>query len=321
MGAYERIVAAIKAAADITQGLQQIILGTPGAQVFYPEALEDGPQNTYDTGKLWSGEIFPLVIEKIADEIDQAMFEWRYFETTLPTGIDASDLIACYQFDGTANALLDRGPNGYNLQMSPGSAGYSAVPVSTGDGYLVGMAHANNRGMAVANAAHNAAFRATGDMTSEFIFVYDGNIESRAHVLLHICALKDTTPESEVNNVAQYIQLNTANGCINFGHEYGAGANWVASVGYCYPGIVQHLIVTRSATGQHDLYQNGKLIHSLAAGHPYTGGGNSILAIGREATVAAGQLFNGVIISARFASAFYTAAQALESYHTVRGIA
>lgn len=70
MGAYADIVTAVRAAANLAGGLLQILWGTPGDTVLWPE---DDPNlaKPRDTGALWDASgPFPLLLEQVGAVID-----------------------------------------------------------------------------------------------------------------------------------------------------------------------------------------------------------------------------------------------------------
>lgn len=86
--AYDRIKAAIQAAADgASDLLQTVLLGTPGSQVVYPsDSVEDEDvAQTVDTGGYWDGQFLPPVLQQVGAELDQALnigsVAWAFINT------------------------------------------------------------------------------------------------------------------------------------------------------------------------------------------------------------------------------------------------
>lgn len=316
MGVYETIVAAIKAAADIGGDvLQQVLLGTTGSKVVYPEV----GQGTQDTGRLWSSQALPLVIEKIADEIRSCThFDWNYLDTTLPTGVDPASLIAVYQFDATADALHDRSGNGYHLYVYSGSTSYCVIPTSSVDAGMYAKAFPEQTGLRLATAGHNAAFKnaAVNPFTVEVLMVYEGNTGQDDDIVV----IGPTAAGSglEVNNWLFRLCCEHGSGRFFHGHEYGAGIWTGMTDGYAYPGLIQHIIISRDAAGFTRMAQNG-FVFRTGTLHVPTGGGNDILSIGRPPEGGTTHL-DGAIMGLRFVAESYSDAQILESYQRVRGM-
>lgn len=73
MANYEVIEAALKLVADSAGGLEQILLGTPGSTVVYPNILGpegDGLNREYATGRMWEGNLLPPLLTQIAAVLD-----------------------------------------------------------------------------------------------------------------------------------------------------------------------------------------------------------------------------------------------------------
>ena len=246
-------------------------------------------------------------------------FEWNYFDTTLPTGISSSNLISLYQFDATASSLNDRSGNGYHLSLS-GPESYCGIPISSGNGTMIGMAFPEDKHLYLTNTAHNSAFRFLGAFAMEFLAVYEGNTGTSDTFV-------DLAPiggggESEADNILYRLQANANDGMFVYIHEYGGGVNQPSSgnakSSYCYPGLIQHLILNRRSNGDVMVYQNGvKVVEWTGLTLP-TGGSNSVLRFGDVNYV--GAHLNGAIACIRVLDTSYTDAQALESYRRVRGI-
>ena len=75
--AYSRIVAAIKAYADSVGGLLQVILGSTGVQVYYPEDRSLSSSALRDTGAMWVPDTaIPTILKYIGAEIDGSSLAW-----------------------------------------------------------------------------------------------------------------------------------------------------------------------------------------------------------------------------------------------------
>lgn len=117
MGAYDSISAAIKAAADLADGLQKLVLGSPGSTMVYPDI--DGPEGDATrevraTGQLWDGLVFPLILQKLGLELDRASSAWASVSTNA-TGVVPSIVAGSH----ITNAAKNEGGNSLTLTIDP----------------------------------------------------------------------------------------------------------------------------------------------------------------------------------------------------------
>jgi len=245
-------------------------------------------------------------------------FDWNYFNSVLPAGISAGNLLSLFQFDGTGDNYTDRSGNGFELESWVGSEMHTVIPVSSSKGYLVGEAFNENHGLRfIPGTGGNDAHRILGDLTGEVLLVYEGNTGT-ADCLFDFRYTSDTDASS-IYNVLYTVQITANQGQFNCFHEYGTGVNysWTPPT-YVYPGLIQHVIYTREAGGAARFYQNGYKVGETTITNMPTGGSSSSFSMGR--TRANTNPLNGCILSARFFDKPFTDAQALESYRRVRGI-
>lgn len=247
-------------------------------------------------------------------------FDWKYLSSTLPTGIAPAALTALYQFDGTGDSLKDRSGNGRDLTLSIGPESYCAIPVSSGSGNMIAMAFPEDKKLILSNPAHNTDFRYLGAMAIEALMVYEGNTGTSDTI---VDFSPPTHSEVPADNIAYLLQANADDGMFYYIHETGAGTNQPltgnAKSSYCYPGLIQHLILNRTAGGDVMVIQNGvKVVEWTGLTNP-TDCTNAGLAIGQR--YSNGAQLNGAIASMRFiGGASYSQAQWEESYQRVRGI-
>lgn len=281
--------------------------------------MEKQPANAF--AKAFAKAVYEHVDPHLGQTIvANTAFAWNYFGTQLPAGISPSALTALYQFDGTGLSLNDRSGNSRHLVVETGPESYCSIPTSNGDGYLTAMAFPEDKRLQLANAAHDADFRYLGACVIELLMVYEGNTGT-SDILVDIGPPSHT--EDAANNVILTWQANAGDGMFYYLHETGGGTNQPTSgnakSSYCYPGLIQHLILNRTSGGDVMVIQNGVKVVEWAGLTLPTGGDNAKLSLGRRTD--GGESLNGAIASARFLGGVsYTQAQWEESYKRLRGL-
>lgn len=229
---------------------------------------------------------------------------WQYLDLVRPDGV-TTDPKVLYQFDGSADSLNDRGPNGVDLSVDAGTAKYCRY-----FDYLVGYSSTEENFLKSNVSSH---VQISGALTIEVMFdqaVITGSqdwlIETRAANLtveadnpLYLCGIEGyNTLQSEGR-----FTFGWYNGTVNpERHDFDS----------CHPGKIQHVIYARDSSGNFAIYQQGELVEEASLTAP-TGGTNTYLKIGDR--------FVGTMFSVRIWDVEFTAAQARESYLHLRGLA
>lgn len=229
---------------------------------------------------------------------------WNYFDTTLPAGVSA-DIEALYAFDGNASQLLDLTANDHDLTGSA-TAFNTVVEGFVGLGF---------NGSIYYSAAADAGYQITGDMTFELI-LFSQDVVTQQFVFQ--CGSSGTDSTAANNTLYATTLASGTNQLVSF-HEYSGGTNVTHTAGAIMPtGTIHQLTFVRSSTTI-SFYQDSTLTYSVALSNPPTGGSNGYLRFGADET--GSQALLGVIFSARLVPEAYTAAQVLQSYERVRGLA
>lgn len=240
-------------------------------------------------------------------------FSWDYLDTTPPTGISGSNLIANWQFDNTVSDLNDRSGNGHTLQFDTGTKTICGIPISSSEG--VKAAFGFYEAQRLSPVGSSSDFRILTDITVEITFVFEGNTGTQDFLI--IC---DATGETPDTNVLWSLSVAEDDGRMRYIHESGSGVNHIHEFdSYVYPGLIQYACLTRNSVGTGiKYYQNGLLIDSITTSAPPSGGGSTTLYIGDNELLSAS--LNGAIMSVRIWDTEFSAAQVLEAYKRVRGI-
>lgn len=228
---------------------------------------------------------------------------WSYLPLVMPTG----SAEALWQFDGTANNLVDRTGNGHALTKTAGTERYVY-----NDG-LVGMAF---QGTTYYTAALSAGLRLLGALTIEAQWQWSASLPASATpVQALIRCAGNSASELEAENFLYYLTVSSAPTLYTYFCEWGAGTN--VSVTLEVPptaGAIELVTLTRGATGDVNLYQNGTLLDTHAGTHLPSGGGNATTVIGYDLTSA---YLVGAIYSMRVSAVELSATQVLDVYEAI----
>jgi hypothetical protein len=240
---------------------------------------------------------------------------WAYIGTSLPPGVDSSKLVALYQFDDTANYLDDRSGNGRDLVIQVGGV----APLLQVSQNLVGRQYYDDVNGHFTTTAIEAALAplAIGAFTIELLFStpYTGDNDVYA-------GIGGIGADVEANNFLFVIYARLTSGFSNkirIVHESGAGTEVDTDTQVSVPPELHHFVVTKNEDGvTHKLYINGICLETVVATGPATGGTNSRILVGGGNPSAPAAEPDMTIMSARFISAEFTAAQVLSAYQGVR---
>lgn len=229
---------------------------------------------------------------------------WEYLPAIMPAG----SAEALWQFDRTANDLVDRTGNGHNLSKSAGATFHSY----SAEG-LCGLGFA---GAEYYTAALPTNLRITGALTIELQYMVFGVMTTFQQWPLVACA-GDGTSELLAENCLYRFLLTSQFDVYQYFCEYGAGTNVIVSLG-CIPttGRIELATLTRSAAGAVTLYQNGQLI-STSAGHVPEGGTNATFHLGWDRSTAVPPYWYGLMFSCRISAQELSAAQVLAVYEDI----
>jgi len=223
---------------------------------------------------------------------------WNYLTTTQPTGMLTTPE-ALYQFDDTANRLLDRTVNGHDLTFNAGADSL------TYRGSLAGFACSGGQEM---RAALPASLSSVAGLTLEFVISindYTGGDD----VLVRY---------DEGGGNANYQVIYAANtGQLKYFAEHGGGTNISFSFNLIlYAGSPLYVALTRNVAGTIVKgYLNGKLLSTSGVLAAPTGGAAGVFKLPLEANPPQATYFSTKATKAQF-----TDAQILESYQRVRGV-
>lgn len=236
---------------------------------------------------------------------------YTYLPTTAPTGFGGT-LVAAYQFDGTASALLDRTGNGHDLSVSTGSEIYQQ---SSG---LVGFAF---DGATALVSAVNGALQITGELTLEIVAKLNRITATNDQCLI---GHGDKDSETLATNWLYFIYAANATNQIWVGHEYGSGSDSDMVCDHTFDvGPPHYIAFTQNSAGTTgNVYRGETLVKSGAltaaaggtTGHIYIGGVP-------DASAAKRAYLHGVVYSARIWSSQMNAAQVALAYAQARQIA
>jgi hypothetical protein len=240
---------------------------------------------------------------------------WNYLDSTLPTGI-SEPIGALYQFDGTADSLTDRGPNGYDLSLLEGSTLYTRYRG------IVGLAFTGNDSY----IRNNPSLLRTGG------FADDHQVTVEAVVLLvtengqhWIMGMGAPGVASTSNAMYSLYTLSSQNNYRCFYERGASNDSYVVFNAICPAGLVQYVAFSRNTAGTSAvLNQNGRTVSSITGLNPPSSGiigDTQDLYVGSGCkSVGGSEEWSGIIFSIRITLEQFTEAQMLESYNRVRGI-
>jgi hypothetical protein len=226
---------------------------------------------------------------------------WTYPPATPPDGLAASNILARYQFDGTADNLVDRTGNGNDLTVIGTVNTPGVVLASNLKGHLC-------KGASFQRAVPSAAIRAlTGDMTVEWM----GNINDCTSQYLFGLGGNGGL---EADNILGELFFD-ASSLLSWTQETGAASSTTKNWGWGIPsGTISHIIVSRKASDKKLYLWYEGMAGPVTAAYPAnpTGGSTAVLNIGADE--AGASKFVGVHIGFRLYDAVFTDAMALSAF-------
>ena len=240
--------------------------------------------------------------------------EWNYLDLVKPTGVSAS-IEALWQFDQTANDLLDRTANSHDLTL-----------VGTDMHTIVGGRKARlfDGSTTYLNRAIDAGLQILGALTMEAVVVPSATINDSADTLGSVLAHTDPalSDASSVSNLLYQIYVESITailGRLGYDSENATGTNsGLVSNGGLTTGQVFYLAYTRSGAGLVSIYVNGILLDSGSTTLP-TDGSTGRFTIGAMGVSDVLNFFAGAISSVRLTAEAYTVTQVEEVYDRLRG--
>lgn len=246
---------------------------------------------------------------------------WNYLGTTPPTGFSASDIKACYQFDGPTLGLTDRTGNGHDLStnVSYGYAWHHMGDSYGCNGFFVGL------DTVWLLSPLSATLGTLGEATMEFAFARYrmGNMDDTYNGYMAIGG----DDETEDDNICFCIYGSATRNRLGFLQEYGAaGANsalvnpdfWAVGC----TGQMVYIAATRDSDGvTFHLYVDGVYLCDTVLPNAPTGATNVRVYIGCATGAIGSSSQPGVFNSARWSHGKMTTDQIAETYAQLRAAA
>jgi hypothetical protein len=110
---YNRLTAAIKAAADSAGGLLQIMLGNTGSIILYPPAPDQFAEPK-STGKMWDSVAIPQILQTVGAELDTAAIA----RANIFTGA-TGNIVQIYESVRISSIVKDEANNKLTVSLNP----------------------------------------------------------------------------------------------------------------------------------------------------------------------------------------------------------
>lgn len=227
---------------------------------------------------------------------------WDY----LPLAMPAGSAEALWQFDKTANSLVDRTGNGHTLTQS-GVQG--AVYYTYSAEGLMGLGFV---GYEYYTAALPTNLRILGALTVELQCLLYSQLPQQQHALVY-CGGSD---ETLAHNVLYRLAGISSTPNLQYHCEYGAGTNVLVLLNSTpVAGRITLLTLTRTVAGAVSLYMDGQRVFGPTAAHVPEGGTSASFLLGHD--LASGQYFEGIMFSCRVSAQELSSAQVLAVYEDI----
>jgi hypothetical protein len=222
-----------------------------------------------------------------------------------PTGAAAA--LSIYKFDGTADALMDRGIAGYDLTPSGFAASYVTEVNLTGIDLSVASIPQRRLG-----TGGNPLHRITGAITYEMLLRHESDTGFQT------MAAQTADGDTEATNYLW--SLRSSGTSLEVFTEFGAGSNQSRTVvGSTRDTSTQyHILVTRAANGRdHRVFVNGVKVDTFSFGNAPTGGGSTTLSMGADPNPSFPNTWRGVLYGVRITGEEWSDGQAFEAYNNL----